>query len=793
MIKSIFISAIRNLFRNKSFSLINLIGLSISMSLSLLIILIIKSQYAFDTFHHDPDMVYRINTEAIRVGGGTEKYASVPLAVATALMEEYGYVDKLVRIDRQFGGDVTFENTQVGIHGLFTDPAFLEVFNFPLEKGTAQLQTANTVVITQECARKVFGNSDPIGKTITVAAYGTFTVTGVLRHLPGPTHLEFEALASMASMPVLEKENVVRATLDDLNNYYTGYAYIKLQGGVKQADVEQALEAIVTKHYADVQYETRDKGYRFYLQPLESITPGPALSNSMGTGMPDVLLIFMGVLAAIVMLMACFNYTQLMIAKSLTRAREIGVRKIVGAQRWQVFMQFIGESVVFSIVALFFSYGLLQVIKPGFMQLHLTHEFTVDLKEDAGVLVLFLLFALFIGIIAGLLPAGYLSAFKSLKVLRGAGDLKVYARLTLRKVLMVTQFSFSLVFILMIMIVYQQVDYMMEADYGFNQSNLMNIRLQGQDYERIATEVSGLAGVESVGGVSHSLGTWEDGDSDYRLHREDEPFVMRDFSVDENYLQNLEVPLVAGHHLSAGIPRQVILNETALEKFDFNSPQEAIGNTIIADDSTELTVVGVVSDFHFRPLSYAVGPVAFRYDVSGIAILNIRVANNLEATIGQLETIWKKLNTHPIDLRMVDNEIDQAYESFFDILSVVGYITLIAITLACLGMLGMAMYTTQTRVKEVGVRKIMGASVLDILLLLSKSYLILIMVAVIIAAPLSYFLGAQFLNLFAFRISITPWLLLPGIGFLVALATTTIVTQTWRAAVVNPVESLRYE
>lgn len=794
MIRSIFTSAIRNLFRNRSFSFINLIGLSISMSLSLLIILIIKSQNSFDTFHHDADRVYRINTEAIRVEGGSEKYAASPLGVANALNDEYGYVDKLVRFDRQFRGEVKFANTAVGIDGFFADPSFLEVFNFPLQRGQAQLQTPNSVVITQECARKVFGDTDPIGQVMTVSEYGEFIVTGILEKPTGLSHLEFEALASMNSMEVLEKEKVVMNSLHDLNNYYTSYAYVKLKDGVNADDVENALEEIVKKHYAEVTYETRDKGYHFYLQPLTAITPGPILSNNLGSGMPELLLIFLAALAGIVMLMACFNYTQLMIAKSLTRAREIGVRKIVGAQRWQVFVQFVGESIVFSMVALLLSYLLLQLMKPGFLQLNLARELTLDLTEDVLVYALFILFSVVVGVVAGLLPAGYLSAFKSLKVLRGAGDLKVYARLTFRKILMVTQFSLSLVFILMIMIVYRQVSYMMEADYGFNQANLVNVRLQGQSFERFASQVRSQAGVERVGGISHSLGTWEDGDSDYKLNPGDEPFVMRDFSVDENYLMSLEVSLVAGRHFDAGVPRQVIINETALEKFNFASAQDAIGDKIIVDDSTELNVVGVVKDFHFRPLSYAMGPVAFRYNVANVSMATIRVAkDNLHPMMGQIETIWKKMDSHPIDMRILSSEIDQAYESFFDIINIVGYITALAITLACLGILGMAMYTTQTRVKEVGVRKIMGASVGDILMLLSKSYLILILVAVVIAAPLSYFLGTQFLSMFAFKISITPWLLLVGIGFLVALATATIATQTLRAAVSNPVESLRCE
>jgi putative ABC transport system permease protein len=266
--------------------------------------------------------------------------------------------------------------------------------------------------------------------------------------------------------------------------------------------------------------------------------------------------------------------------------------------------------------------------------------------------------------------------------------------------------------------------------------------------------------------------------------------------VDENYLKNLEVPLLAGKHFEPNIPRQVILNETALSEFGFEHPIDAIGEKIFMDDSTDLSIVGVVKDFHFRPLSYKVGPLAFRYDLPDVQIMNIRVAkSNLDMTMGQVEAIWKKLDIHPFDWRTMESEIDGAYEDagFFDVLGIVGYITIVAITLACLGMLGMAMYATQTRIKEVGVRKVMGASVTDILFLLSKSFAYLILAAVILGVPISLFLGNQFLTMYAYRITITPWLIGSGVLFLVGLGLITIGSQTLRAAVTNPVNSLRYE
>ncbi|MFZ6013805.1 MAG: FtsX-like permease family protein, partial [Bacteroidota bacterium] len=568
-----------------------------------------------------------------------------------------------------------------------------------------------------------------------------------------------------------------------------------------EEEASLALAAIYKRYYARLKLETRDKGYRFYLHPLVKITPGPELSNQMGSGMPDILLIMMSVLAAIIMVMACFNYTNLMIAKSLSRAREIGVRKIVGAQRWQVFAQFVGEAMIFSLCALAISYLFLQVLKPAFLQMRLTREFPVSLEEDVGLYLYFLLFAVVIGIIAGLLPAGYLSAFRAVKVLKDPGNIKVYSRLTFRKILMVTQFALSLTFIIVVFVIYRQMNFMVTTDYGIDDKNTINVRLQGLAFDRLANEMRKLPGVIRVGGVSHSLGTWADGASDYRKNKDDAPFTMRDFMVDENYLANLDVKFLAGGNFEATkegeFEKHVILNETALKGFGFKDPVSAVGQTLYVNDTVMLAVIGVMKDFHFRPLSYQIGPLAMRYNTGELGYVSARIVpSQKDQVVAALEAIWKKLDpVHPLEWQMMEDQIDQAYDDagFSDILTMVGYIGFLAITIACLGMLGMAMYATQTRVKEIGVRKVMGASVPDITLLLSKSFLMLIGIAVVVSVPISFWLGTAFLELYAYKIQISVGLILSGVILVLLLGLITICSQTIKAALTNPVKSLRYE
>jgi putative ABC transport system permease protein len=803
MLKSILTTALRNIFRNRSFSIINIIGLSVSMSLALLVILLIREQYTYDNFHVDSERIYRVNTRALRVSGGSEDYASTPAPLARVLKEDYGFAEEVMRINQRFSADAVYGNVNIPLSGLLVDPAFLTVFNFPLEKGNpaTALREPNSLVLTHQAAERLFGKREAVGQTLTFGGYGEFVVTGVLKTFPSKTHFAFELLGSANAIPSFEKQGILSESTDDWNDYYGNYVYFKLKPGKEVDEVNRALGEIPKKYYAGLKLETRDKGYEFFLMALPDLTPGPVMSNQMGTGMPDLLIIFLSVLVALVMVMACFNYTNLMIAKSLTRAREIGVRKVVGAQRYQVFFQFIGEAVVFSVICLSISYLMLQLLKPAFMQLSMAREFATELNEDYMLYVYFLLFAIGIGVVAGLLPAGYLSAFRPAKVLKDSGNLKVYSRLTFRKVLIVTQFSLSVIFIIVVMVIYQQINFMVTTDYGINDKDILNIRLQGLEYQKLANEVKALPGVVSVGGVSHRLGTWNDRSSDYKLKLEDEPFVMRDFIVDENYISNLNMVFLAGRNFDPaeqGVQeKHVILNEQALKRFNFADPISAVGQAIYTNDTVMLEVIGVVKDFHFRPLSYQIGPIALRYNYDQLGYVSAKIVpSQKEAVVASVESIWKKLDpVHPVDWKMMADDIDEAYTQggFIDILNIVGYISFVAISLACLGMLGMAMYSTQTRMKEIGVRKVMGASSQQITLLLSRSFLILMGIAAIIGTPVGYLLGSQFLSTYAYKIDITPLLILSGIFIVGLLGILTICSQTWKAASSNPVNSLRYE
>lgn len=803
MLRNIFITSLRNFFRNKSFSLINLIGLSVSMSLGMLIIMIVQDQLSFDNFHKDSERVYRINTQLLHPDWGNIDFASTPLPLGEVLKNDYSLAENTVRIKSELYGDVNYKNITVPVRGLFVDPSFLEVFNFPLEQGSPAnaLQGPNSLILTQQSAEKIFGTTDPIGQTLTIGKLGSFTVTGILKELPGKTHFDFEVLCSTEALPSLEKSKVMNSVVDNWSAYYNNYVYMKLKEGRELAEVEKALSEINKKYCVGLQSDGKQISYSFYLQPLDEITPGPELSGQMGRGLPAFFLIFLSVLGVVVLLMSIFNFTNLTIAKSLSRAREIGVRKVVGANRYQVFFQFIGEAVVFSLIALVFSYVLLQFLKGAFLELSLQEDFFISLTENISLHMAFTFFAVIVGILAGVLPAIYLSAFKPSKVLKDVQNLKVYSRLTFRKMLMVIQFTLTVIFVIVVSVVYQQIDYMVSSDYGIQQKNNLNLSLKGVQYEKIAYEIRNIPGVVRVGGVSHKLGTFADGSDDYKRSKDDKTIVIRHFMVDNHYIDNLSLTFLAGHNFleeeQTGREREVILNETAITQLGFEQPLDAIGETIYAGDTLVLRIIGVVKDFHFRPMNNKIGPMALRYNTNAINYLSAHMEpSQKESIIQSMQAIWKKYDAvHPMEYAMMEDEIDDAYRQsgMSDVLVILGYITFLIISLSCLGMLGMAMYAAQVRVKEVGIRKVMGASVMDVVLLLSKSFMALIGIAILIGVPVSYFAGEAFLEGFAYKIQITPALLLTAILLVSCLGLLIIWSQTIKVATSNPTKWLRNE
>ena len=796
---------IRNLFRAKAFSLINISGLALSMSVCLLIIMILKDQYSFDKFHVKKDRTYRVNTNSIRKNNSEEKYASTAGPVA-GVLKEFTQIEDVVHLTRGLSGEIAANQSTFDFSGFYTGNSFFSVFSFPLE-GMDRDRVLNepyTIILTKELAAKLFGEQDPIGQIVVINDGEEYSVTGIIDKKKLKTHLEFEALASISTVPSRIRQEQMRDVLGDWSNIYSSYVYFTLNPGRDAEEIESTLAGLTPSFYENVEIESRSKAFEFFMQPLTTITPGPHYSNNLGGGMSMTVLQFLAGFSLLILLAACFNFTNLSIAKSLNRAREIGVRKVQGARRSQVFGQFITESVLYALMAFVLAYFLLQFIMPGFKHMELNSELDVTFAEDLSLYGLFALFAVFCGFIAGVLPSIYVSAFNPLSVIRNASLLSLsrgpwYTRMGLRKGLMVLQFGLCLLFIFMALVISSQSRYVLAKDSGLDSENILNIRLRNVDFDHFSNAAAGLSAVQNVSGISISLGTWADQSDDYRVGEEDERRLVRNFFIDRNYIENLRIEMMAGTNFpeeaSAEREQFAIVNERALTEFGWESPSDALGESLIIGDSTYVQVIGVMKDFHFRPMTYEIGPVVFRYNPAGLNIVNVRLAGeNQEETISNLENIWSKFDSeHPMEWQFMDAEIQESYTFMKDMTTILGFFSVLAISIASLGLLGMVIFSMQNRVREVGIRKIMGAGEWKLVFHLSRQFAILLAISVVVFLPAALFLGDQFLSTFAYRIGmgLETW----GITLLIIiiLGGLTIGSQTLRTAMSNPVDTLRRE
>ena len=794
--------ALRNLLKHKSFSFINIFGLAASLSVCLLCILMLKDAHSYDQFHPAGEQVHRVITTPERKNGNVESYASSPYPVGRSLYEDYSQMESWAPLVRSFHSDIRKNENIISTAGLFANSSFFEVFGFELASGDplTAFEEPYSVVITHELAERLFKNVDPIGQPLEMPAYETeFKVTGVLKPFPGKTHLEFDVLGSLATQVALDKLPEASNVTGNWLNYYQAYNFVKLKKGVDAKDVNPILADISQTRYKGLQLETRDAGYNFHLQPLGSITPGPHFSNNMGSALPKQVLWFFGILGVIVMLSACFNYTNLTIARSLTRAREVGVRKVMGATRGQVFSQFISEALVMSLFALGLGYLLLEFLAPAFTRTPMMAEANVDLATDVKVLGWFLAFSLIVGLVAGLLPSLVLSKFSPLSIMQKLQNVRLFRRVGLRKALIVFQFAISLVFILVLSIAWKQIDFSIKENFGADRTDIVNISMQRQPYNKMVAAFNQLPQVKSYSATSHLMGTWQDSKDDIRLSFEEEAVEVRDYAVDHHFIENFDLELVAGENFPDNPAQQqevfVIVNENFIHQFDMGTPQEALGKSIIIGDSTQVAVRGVVKDFLYKPLVYNLEPLLLRYRPDRLSVMNLTVSGtDLPTTVAVLERTWNQLDSEQeISYQFYDETVADNFADVKDMAKVVGFIGVLGLVIACLGLLGMAIYSVETRAKEISVRKVIGASAGDLITYLSKGYVALLIVAILIAVPASFFIGKQLLQTFAFSIPLNIWVFLPGVVALILLGIFTIGSQTVRAALSNPAENLRSE
>ena len=472
MLKNYFIIALRTIFRNKLFSFINIAGLAVSMSLGLIIIMLVSDQMSYDRYNTAAERIYRVNFENLDNSGPFNRTATSAPGIAEKLLEDYSGVEQIGRFRGGFGNSwLPIDNNQnIPLGGFFADHEVLELFQYELAFGDAQtaLIEPRTVVLTKAAAEKLFTQDNPVGEFIKVGELGDFRVTGVLQHSDKKSHVKFEALASMASVKQLVADSLLRSDASSMTDMWSGWTYVKLAEGVDPNVIEGHLAAINQEVFS----EDDEANYKFYFQNLLEINPGPLMGNQIGPGMPSFMIYFLAGLCLLIIISACFNYTTLSVARALSRAREVGVRKVSGAMRSQIFGQFISEAIIVSLLSLLLSFVLLPVLKPAFEQLNFSRLFYLDLSLNFTVLWMFVVFAVVIGLMAGLFPAIFMSSVKPITVLRDFTNMKLLSGIGLRKSLLVAQFVLSLFLIISVKLVQDQVSMMTQADYGFDPDKL---------------------------------------------------------------------------------------------------------------------------------------------------------------------------------------------------------------------------------------------------------------------------------------------------------------------------------
>jgi putative ABC transport system permease protein len=777
------IVGLRSLARQKYFSVINIAGLAIGMSISLLFITLFISVTDYDEFHENKENICRIITTR-----DDKTFASAPEPLARKLKDEFADGVDVIRIGSFLFSSEPQERQEVYVRGYFVDPAFLKAFTFPLLSGdpATALNQPQSIVLTESSARKVFATTDVIGKVINMGAHGQFVIKGVLRDYPANSHLNFDALASYTTLDgqlSTEKEN-------GWSDFANHYVYLKLSDHTDLGSLKEFLDRTAEET------EVVDAGHHtsFNIQKLVDITPGPELENQIGHQWSYLSFAIAGALALLILLPACFNYTNISIARALKRSKEIGLRKTLGGVRRQIFLQFLMETVLVTLLALVGGILIFLVIRGEFKSM-MVHAAALDLSLTTGRVLWFVAFAIFTGFVAGAIPALHFSRLSPMEAIRNSAAHKTFSVARLRKGLTVFQFALCLSFILSLIIFGKQYKYAMNFDLGFNRENILDVQLQQVDPNIFAAAFEQLSPVQEVsmssGVMGHGVpGTWThlEGKTDSA-----ETYFMH---VDAAFISNMNVELLAGRAFTKDEPvdRTVVVNESFLRRFGFSGPSEAVGETIVVDHSP-VEIVGVIRDFHFWQLHAPVAPFFFRYNPAKLRVANLKITSQeIQATLLELERTWRKISGgRPFVANFLDDETAGAFSNYITLLKIFGFLGLLAISISCLGLLGMVIFNAESRTKEVGIRKVMGASVWSITYLLSRGYLKLMLIAAAFAIPAAFLLDKLLSGLNYYRVSITVLDILLGIAIMFVLGVGTMASQTVKAASTNPAETLKYE
>lgn len=796
MIRNYIKVAIRSIRKHKLVSFINVFGLGLAMSVGMMIMVRMQDQFSYDNFHPDGDHIYRITSEFKKTSGEHWKMASTPLPLLNKVKNDFNGVESAVSVYPAFNGEAESEGKEIHLNGAFTESSFFDVFGFTLKYGDPKtaLNLPYSVVISATTAKKYFGAENAMGKVFTMNNGVSYKVTGVMQEPPSKSHLNFDAYASMATVPALESSK----NLPEKSSLWFGmdnaYTYVHLNKNAKKI----ILQSQLTQVSAELNEINKEGKVDFQIQGLNDITPGSEqLYNDIGTGSSWSKMLFEIAVALIILFAAGFNYTNLNIARAITRAKEVGVRKVAGAKRYQVFLQYIFESVIVSILAFGFASVLLSFIL-HYAPFNDGYEFIPSSFKLNWIYYLWCIaYVLITGVLAGIAPAWILSSFKPLRVLKNMVTAKIVGRVSLQKTLIVFQYSLSLTIIIFLLAFYRQFAFLSDVDPGFKRADVLVVPLEGTDDELATQKIKQLAGVESVSAMSSSLAKRFNGMSTTAWHKDKtEAFPLNYYYAQPSFIRNMDLKIVAGKNIPDGVNNEqyILLNQRAAVAFGFKDFNNAIGSLIKINDSTSVEVTGILQDFNYEAAGIPVRALGIMAKQKSYDYIYVKASaednNALPSAVAQaLKTISPKEEFTPTWLADV---LEKNYSQSATI-SLLGYLAFMAVSIASLGLLGLVIYTVETKRKEISIRKIIGADVKQILRILSTGFIKLLFISGFIAVPVGYTASFLFLQGFANRVSFGLGNAVLCFTLLLLLGLFTIISQTWKAANANAVVDLRNE
>jgi putative ABC transport system permease protein len=793
MIKNYIKIAWRNLIKNRLYTFINIIGLTIGIISCLLIGVYIKHETGYDRFHKNADKIVRVTME-YNLGGESQKMAVTGTKVGPQFKRIFPEVANYVRLFKR--SKIVKHNNLIAEENnfIYADPSFFKIFSFKLINGNAAtaLNNPDNVVITETTAKKYFGDENPIGKTLKIGDKD-FEVSAIATDPPTNSQIKFSFLATFSNVEASKNEEYFSA------NYIT---YLLL----KQKDQIEPLQGKVNNYILTVSQNelklTGGKYLKLHIEPLAQVHLHSNLAGDLEPGGSVIYIYILIIVAVLILIIACVNYVNLSIAQSAGRGAEISIRKVMGAEKSQLFTQFIGEAMLITIICIMLAVSLVYMILPYFNQVS-GMQFTYAVFFDPVIISFLIFLAIIISLSAGAYPALLLSNIKLAKILKSGFSFT--SGKSTRKSLIIFQFVISIFLIITTVVILQQLSYIRNKDIGYNKSNVVVLPLgyNMPHVDALKKEINNIPGVESSASANNEPVNVMWGDA---IQTGDgKSLTVNALPMDEDFIKTMQLKIIAGSNFNHSDVLQIdttnhgknfkytfMLNETAVKALGW-TPEEAIGKTISKGETG--VIKAVVKDFNFKSFHTAISPLILFLDYDQTQDLFVRVnGKNTAGTIKAMEAIWKqRVPTRPFEYKFLDDDYDALYRNEQRTATLFTIFSVLAILLACLGLFAITAYSVTQRTKEIGIRKVLGAKVSTIVLLISKDFLLMVIIALVIASPIAWYTAHKWLQDFAYRINIQWWVFAMAAAGSLIVAAITLSFQSIKAALSNPVNSLKNE